>query len=222
MTAVPSPVATKRHTAVLVLIFALLGVAGYYADRSGAVEHAAPTARQTLQLYVSALVIEWASVFYVWKGTHRHVRLRDLIGGRWQRPRDVAVDLLLAGTLWIVWLGIESGLPGTDSVHTLLPQHALETAAWILVALSAGFCEELVFRGYFQRQFHAFTGNLPAAIALQAFVFGIAHFYEGTWVVAKIVLYGALFGVLAVWRRSLRPGMIAHAWSDLYGVVIFR
>jgi membrane protease YdiL (CAAX protease family) len=222
MTPVPSPVATKRHTAVLVLIFTLLGVAGNYADRSGAVEHAAPTARQALQLYVSAVVIEWASVFYVWKGTRRHVRLRDLIGGRWQRPRDVAVDLLLAGTLWIVWLGIESGLPGTDSVRTLLPQRALETAVWILLAVSAGFCEELVFRGYFQRQFHAFTGSLPAAIALQAFVFGIGHFYEGTWAVAKIVLYGALFGALAAWRRSLRPGMIAHAWSDLYGAVIFR
>jgi uncharacterized protein len=222
MTPVPSPVATTRHTAVLVVIFTLLGLAGHYAERSGAVEQAAPTARQALQLYMSALVIEWASVFYVWKGTRRHVRLRDLIGARWQRPREVATDLLLAGTLWTLWLGIESGLPGTDSVRTLLPQRALETAVWVLVALSAGFCEELVFRGYFQRQFHAFTGSLPVAIALQAFVFGIGHFYEGTWAVAKIVLYGALFGALAGWRRSLRPGMIAHAWSDLYGVVIFR
>jgi membrane protease YdiL (CAAX protease family) len=107
-------------------------------------------------------------------------------------------------------------------VGSLLPKRALEAAVWILVALSAGFCEELVFRGYFQRQFHAFTGSLPAAIALQAFVFGFAHFYEGTWAVTKIVLYGGLFGALAAWRRSLRPGMIAHAWSDLYGVVIFR
>jgi membrane protease YdiL (CAAX protease family) len=222
MTPVPSPVATRRHTAVLVFIFGFLGLVGSFADRSGAVEHAAPSAGQALQLYVSALVIEWASVFYVWKGTRRHVHLRDLIGGRWQRPRDVAVDLLLAGTLWIVWVGIESGLPGTDTVGSLLPKRALEAAVWILVALSAGFCEELVFRGYFQRQFHAFTGSLPAAIALQAFVFGFAHFYEGTWAVTKIVLYGGLFGALAAWRRSLRPGMIAHAWSDLYGVVIFR
>jgi membrane protease YdiL (CAAX protease family) len=222
MTPVPSPVATKRHTAILVFIFWLMGLVGSLADRSGTVEHAAPTARQTLQLYASALVIEWASVLYVWKGTRRRIHLRDLIGGRWQQPRDVAVDLLLAGTLWIVWLGIESGLPGTDTVRALLPQRALDAAVWILVALSAGFCEELVFRGYFQRQFHAFTGSLPAAIALQAFVFGFAHFYEGTWAVTKIVLYGALFGALAAWRRSLRPGMIAHAWSDLYGVVIFR
>lgn len=26
---------------------------------------------------------------------------------------------------------------------------------------------------------------------------------------------GALYGSLALWRKSLRPGMMAHAWSDI-------
>jgi len=29
-----------------------------------------------------------------------------------------------------------------------------------------------------------------------------------------IALYGLMFGVFAYWRRSVRPGMIAHAWQD--------
>jgi membrane protease YdiL (CAAX protease family) len=89
----------------------------------------------------------------------------------------------------------------------------------MLVALSAGFCEELVFRGYFQRQFHALTGSLAAAVALQALVFGAGHFYEGGWAVAQITLYGVLFGLLAAWRKNLRPGMLAHAWSDIFAVL---
>lgn len=222
MTTIPLPVAGKRHTAILVLVFTLLAVAGGYADRSGAVEHAAPTSQQALQLYVSALVIEWAMVLYVWKGTRRNIRLGELVGGRWQRPADVAIDVLLAAALWATWLGIQAVLPDSHEARTLLPQHPIEMGVWVLVALSAGFCEELVFRGYLQRQFHAFTGSLAAAIALQAFVFGIGHFYEGPWAVAKIILYGALFGVLAAWRRSLRPGIVAHVWSDLFGVVIWR
>jgi hypothetical protein len=40
--------------------------------------------------------------------------------------------------------------------------------------------------------------------------------------VGRIMLFGVLFGLLAVWRKSLRPGMIAHAWSDIFGVIIFR
>ena len=222
MTTAPAPVASTRHTIILALVFTLLAVAGGYADRSGTVTSAALTTRQALQLYVSALVIEWASVFYVWKGTRRSVRLGDLVGGRWQRPADVLVDAVLAAGLWALWLGIQSVLPGSHGAAALLPQRGVEKALWVLVALSAGFCEELVFRGYFQRQFHAFTGSVASAIGLQAFVFGIGHFYEGPWAVAKIMLYGALFGVLAAWRRSLRPGIIAHVWSDPFGVVIWR
>jgi membrane protease YdiL (CAAX protease family) len=222
MKTAPGPVASMRHTIVLVLIFTFLAVAGGYADRSGMVTGAALTTRQSLRLYVSALAIEWASMFYVWKGTRRRAHLADLIGGRWQRPADVLFDVALAAGLWALWLAIQSVLPGSHGAASLLPQHAVEKAVWVLVALSAGFCEELVFRGYLQRQFHAFTGSLAAAIALQAFVFGIGHFYEGPWAVAKIVIYGALFGALTAWRQSLRPGMLAHVWSDLFGVVIWR
>jgi hypothetical protein len=32
---------------------------------------------------------------------------------------------------------------------------------------------------------------------------------------AKITTLGALYGSLAPWRKSLRPGMMAHAWSDI-------
>jgi len=222
MKTVPTPVASMRRTIVFALLFVLIAVAGGYADRSGMVTGAAPTTPQTLRLYASVLAIEWASVFYVWKGTRRRTRLVDLIGGRWQRASDVLLDVALAAALWALWIGIQSVLPDSHGAASLMPRHSIEKAVWVLVAVSAGFCEELVFRGYFQRQFYAFTGSLAGAVALQTFVFGIGHFYEGPWAVAKVVLYGALFGALAAGRQSLRPGIIAHAWSDLYGVVIWR
>lgn len=31
-----------------------------------------------------------------------------------------------------------------------------------------------------------------------------------------ITVYGALFGILAVYRKSLRPGMIQHAMQDSF------
>jgi len=37
-----------------------------------------------------------------------------------------------------------------------------------------------------------------------------------------IFIYGAMFGLLAMWRKSLRPGMMAHAWHDAFqGIVLF-
>jgi hypothetical protein len=38
--------------------------------------------------------------------------------------------------------------------------------------------------------------------------------------VILIGLFGAMFGILAYWCRSVRPGMIAHAWQDSLGGVV--
>jgi len=43
----------------------------------------------------------------------------------------------------------------------------------------------------------------------------VPHVYQGLRVGIMSGLYGVAFGVLAFWRRSLRPGIIAHVWSDI-------
>jgi len=59
------------------------------------------------------------------------------------------------------------------------------------------------------------------AILLQGGLFGLAHGYYGRVMVA-ITVQGWLLGLLAYWRRSLRPGMLAHALQDgIGGVVAF-
>jgi hypothetical protein len=35
--------------------------------------------------------------------------------------------------------------------------------------------------------------------------------------VVHIVVIGVLFGALAAWRKTLRVGMVAHAWQDIWG-----
>ena len=104
-------------------------------------------------------------------------------------------------------------------MEVLLPESGVEIAAWVIVCLTAGFCEEVVFRGYLQRQLVALTESASLAVALQAVCFGIAHGYQGLQNVVVITVLGSLYGVLALWRRSTRPGMIAHAWADFYGGV---
>jgi hypothetical protein len=38
--------------------------------------------------------------------------------------------------------------------------------------------------------------------------------------VILIGVFGAMFGILAYWRGSVRPGMIVHAWQDSLGGVV--
>jgi len=103
-----------------------------------------------------------------------------------------------------------------EATKMLLPRTYSEMAAWVALSVTAGFCEELIFRGYLQRQFLALTGKAQAAVVLQALVFGAAHLYQGWKGAVTITVYGALFGALAVWRKSLRPGMIQHASQDTF------
>jgi membrane protease YdiL (CAAX protease family) len=164
------------------------------------------------------LLASWIWVGVQWKGG----RIRDLIGGRWSNWREVLRDFAIALPFWIVWeatarLVYALLYPQSSTSNAYhVPTGLAEIFLWLLVSLSAGFCEELVFRGYLQRQFHAATGNVVAAVALQAIVFGLVHTYQGWKPVLVITVLGVLYGTLVALRRDLRASMIAHAWSDIY------
>lgn len=215
--------ASVWHTVLLVTIFLGITLAGALFQRHA---QSSPGALQqhpnVVPLFVSLIAVEWLLVYGVWAGIHsRGVRLVDLIGGRWHSAKDILIDIALAIVVWILWLGIQAGVSRmvpshAKSVSALLPQTPLEVLLWIATSLSAGFCEEVAFRGYFQRQFEAVTGSSIGGITLQAILFGISHGYQGLQAIVMIVLFGIVFGILASWRKSLRPGMILHAWADIY------
>jgi membrane protease YdiL (CAAX protease family) len=222
-------IAPAWHTILFIAIFVGLSIAGGFFQHA-AKQHPEGTvtapSRQVVAGYVSVTVFEWLLVLYVRMGVHkRGVRLRELVGGRWATPEAVLKDLVWGAGLWAVWIGLVNShilSGGTNAAQGLLPQGLLQSMAWIPVALSAGFCEELAFRGYLQKQFQAITGGAGWAVLIQAIVFGIGHLYEGVGPVARIMVFGVLFGTVAAWRKNLRPGMIAHAWADIFGVILFR
>jgi CAAX protease family protein len=83
--------------------------------------------------------------------------------------------------------------------------------------MTAGICEETLFRGYLQRQFIALTKNAPAGIVGSAVLFGAAHGYQGIWKATLIAFGGSILGTAAYLRKSTRPGMVAHFLQDLLG-----
>jgi membrane protease YdiL (CAAX protease family) len=123
-------------------------------------------------------------------------------------------DPLIAAALWCA---IHFGSPylrralnlTDDRTSNILPHTLVEALAWIVVCCTAGFVEEVVFRGYLQRRI---------GIILQAVAFGIAHGYQGVRSVIVITVIGLAFGLTARLRRSLAPGMLAHAALDLYAL----
>ena len=220
----PKLIAPRWHTALFVALFLALTLGGVLFQREARSQPGKLLQHpNVVPLYLSLIAMEWGLLLYVWKGGLRRTgtKLRELIGGRWQTPKDVAVDAGLALGLWTVWALVERGwdlwlgAAHAASIQTFLPRRGLEILLWVGVSVSAGICEEVVFRGYFQRQFEAFTRSKWIALCLQAVLFGVSHGYQGVEACVKIALFGALYGALALWRRSLRPGIIAHAGSDI-------
>lgn len=222
----PRAVAPWRHTALLIAFFLLMAAGGAALQygvraRTDLLDHRPDVA----PLYISLIAGEWGLVFYVWKGGLRQtgITLLQLAGGRWTSLRSVVLDALLAFGIWMLWKGITFcwvlwlGTGHARSISPLVPHGVLESVLWVLLSISAGISEELVFRGYLQRQLTAFTGRTSIAVLLQAAIFGIAHGYQGVQACGAIALYAALLTLLALWRKSLRPGMIAHAWTDIAG-----
>ena len=165
---------------LLVAIFLGVTIAGAVFQRhSQSTSGALQQHPNVVPLYLSLIAVEWLLVYGVWAGIRiRGVRLVDLIGGRWHSAKNVLIDIVVAIVLWILWLGIQAEVSrlvpsNAKSVSTLLPQSFLEVVLWIATSLSAGFCEEVAFRGYFQKQFEAMTGSSAAAVILQAILFGI-------------------------------------------------
>jgi len=218
-----NPVAPLWHTVAFLLL--ILGLSSLQAAKLHVLgEHS------RVETYLSGIVMEIVLVLYVWLlGLRpRGKRLRDLIGGRWSTPMDVLRDIGVALLFWCAVIGflvtmrfvLGDNAQGTRAVKMLLPRTAAEMVSYVALCVTAGFCEEFLFRGYLQRQFLAWSGSVEAAVALQAVVFGIGHLYQGWKGALTITLYGAMFGILAVIRKSLRPGMIQHAMQDSFTGIV--
>jgi membrane protease YdiL (CAAX protease family) len=219
-------IAPRWH--LLVVLLAVLGfsaLAALGAHSRNVTPHTPP--QSMVSGYTFAMVVEWLMVVLVLIGIRlRNVSLRDLIGGRWSNWQAVVRDLGIAALFFIASNIVSAILtrllkidPG-HAIRDMLPHSGTEVALFLLLALTAGICEEIIFRGYLQKQFTAMLGNAGAAVVTQGILFAVFHGNQGLRFMVIIAMYGCLLGALAYWRRSVRPGMIAHFMQDgLVGLV---
>jgi membrane protease YdiL (CAAX protease family) len=220
-------VAPAWHTAgVLLLLLGLVALGLHSQAAAAAGKHNFRVVGYSITIAAEWLIVGFIALGSRWGGAS----LRTLAGKIAPDWRSILRDLGLAAAYLVVANLILTGLNflltrilgPSDSgyLKNLLPHGLLESALFFLLAFTAGFCEETIFRGYLQRQFTAWTRNAVAGILLQGVVFGAAHAYQGTTMVIVISFYGCLFGLLAIWRQSLRPGMIAHFAQDAIGGLV--
>lgn len=215
----PWPLLAPRwHTRALLVL--LLGVPLF--SLSTTPGSALPPEPHAVMSYLPSVLVSVALAGYVSRfGLPRSV-LSELLGEPWRTPRRAILDAGLAVGVASLVLLLDAALtrlltaPESIAAHALIPATPAQRLAWLLFAVAAGVGEELVYRGYLQQQLTGSLQSPAAGVVLQALLFGVAHGEQGGAVVARFALYGALFGVLTLLRRSLAPAIVAHVALDVY------
>lgn len=112
--------------------------------------------------------------------------------------------------------GLESLKAQAASVAEMMPRSEQEHRWFRALSITAGICEELVFRGFLI--WYLAHGMPPwVAAVVSAGAFGLAHFYQGAAGVLKTGVTGLVMGLLFVGTGSLLWPMLLHASVDLQG-----
>ena len=117
--------------------------------------------------------------------------------------------------------------PAFAPMRFLLPASPVERRWWILLSLTAGICEELLYRGFLLHCLLAewpggFQPGLLPAWLLGALAFGLAHLYQGWRGVLASTAMGLVFGLLAIGTGSLFLPIVLHAVIDLQVLWMYR
>jgi membrane protease YdiL (CAAX protease family) len=220
------PVGGAVHTVFLLVVLGVVGAVGYFSvHRQDAVSHA-----RRLFFYVTTMAWEWLLVGYVYWGLRRRGKsVRNIAGKSWTSATDFFIDIAIAFGFWIAAIFVLSIVARlvhatgmAEAARRLAPQSLFESILWIALSVTAGICEETIFRGYLQRQFVAWTRSAPAGVLLSAVLFGAGHVYQGAKATVVIGVYGLMFGILAEVRQNLRPGIMTHAWHDAITGLLVR
>jgi uncharacterized protein len=99
----------------------------------------------------------------------------------------------------------------------LLPSTIQERRWWWLVCLTAGVCEEIVYRGFLLHYFHVLPFHLSLALSLviSSVIFGIGHLYQGIGGGIQTAILGFVLGALFLMTGSLLLPIVLHFVTDL-------
>lgn len=115
--------------------------------------------------------------------------------------------------------GITQG-PGSEPSAVVSPATMGERVFWIFMSLTAGFCEELIYRGFGIRMLQGRNMRTWLAVGLATLAFVLMHGISVLRPSPFLTIYiaGLVFSSLFLWRGSLVPGVCLHALIDVAAI----
>lgn len=108
-----------------------------------------------------------------------------------------------------------AGVREPQLIRDLMPVSARERWLFTGVSITAGVCEEIVFRGFLIHVLYGATGSLALALLLSSGAFGVAHAYQQPVGALRAALLGLILALPLAIEGTIVPSIIAHAAIDI-------
>ncbi len=222
---------------LLAILLLLVPVHGSYCYRQLRERLAAGVPGVRLKSYRATIIYQWSSlgvVLAVWLWAGRTPETLGLLPASDLRFW-IGCGLVLAVVAALVWQerrlrrrpeAREQLRHQCQSVRDMLPQTRQELRAFSQLSITAGICEEIVYRGYLMWLFGLWFAGSSAgtwlAVLGSTIIFTLGHSYQGASNMVRVFLLGLVMAALYVLTGSLWAPIFLHAAIDfLQGRIIY-
>jgi len=180
---------------------------------------------ERLVLYASTIAFQWLAVAGVaWRARAHHYTPAQLALTVPDPVKIAAVSLVGATVLAsLQWLNLrrvggipkESRGPLQAIAERILPQSPLELLPYLALAITAGICEEFLYRGFAMAVLAEAGLEVWVVLGVSSLLFSLAHSYQGRGGMAMTLFIGLVFGVSRLAYHSLVPAIFWHSAVDV-------
>jgi membrane protease YdiL (CAAX protease family) len=180
---------------------------------------------ERLSLYLSTIAFQWlASGIVAWRAwAHGYTADQLGLGARncWEVGTATIMGAGLLATLH--WFNLRRMGRLSDKLRArlralaerILPQSKPELLLFVALAVTAGICEEFLYRGFAMAAFTQASLPMWSVVVLSSLLFGAAHLYQGRAGLVGTTLLGLLFGATRIVFGSLVPVVAWHISVDI-------
>jgi membrane protease YdiL (CAAX protease family) len=164
------------------------------------------------------LALYWARMRRPWSGPIAGLGVMPAIT---PGAIGIVIGLAIVVTLMITrWRSneaatIERARQRLAFAEPMLPHTRGELVLFRFLSVTAGICEELLFRGFLIWYLGRYTGVIQAAL-LSSLAFGVGHAYQGPRGILVTAMIGAFLSGVYLLSGSLILPMIIHGLMDLH------
>jgi len=180
---------------------------------------------ERLSLYASTIAFQWLAVAVVaWRAWAHGFTASQF--GLIVPDRSKILIAAVVGTATIAslqWLNlrrmgripVEARGSLQAIAERILPQSTVELLPYLALAITAGLCEEFLYRGFAMAVLLHVGLPAWAVVLLSSVLFGLAHSYQGRGGIVMTLLIGLILGTSRLAYGSLVPAILWHGGVDV-------